>query len=221
MTLAVPLVEAQVIAAGKLHDELGQWKAADRALDYLRKTMPSNTKLTQVLLKAAALNQLYRTNVFNLHPMAQHVVQVFSQEYQSDDDCLRVEKIAYLEASGQHHQSFASKYCHFFADRERFPLFDGYARRMVREHLGKGNYRCKKTDPRYRDFYADLKTLRDHIPFSPTVREMDRYLWLRGQREAFEEKGDEAGIGAEVRDLFETARSDQRVGTLIGQMCGL
>jgi len=50
---------------------------------------------------------------------------------------------------------------------------------------------------------------------------MDRYLWLRGQWERFKKKGDEAGIGAEVRDLFENGRSDQRVQTLIGQICGV
>jgi len=220
MKLSVPLTETQVVAAGRIHNELEQWKAADRVLEELADTMRSNTRLTQVLLKAAALNQLYRTNVFNLHPMAQHIVQVFSQEYQSDDDCLLVESIAYLEASGKHHQSFASKYCHFFVDSERFPLFDGYVRKMVRKYLGRGNYRCKTTDETYRNFYADLKTLRDRISFSPKVRELDRYLWLRGQWETFDDKGDKAPIAVEVKDLFKSRDSDARVRTLIDEMCG-
>jgi len=221
MRLAFTLTEGQVRAACHLHDMLEGWKASERTLDWLASEFPSNTEQQIVLLKARILNLLYATNVFAIPAMAGHIVEVFSQGHASGDDCLLVETIAYLEASGRMHRSFASKYCHFFVDNDRFPLLDQYAPRVVRMHLGKGNYRCKRTDPTYRDFCADLNTLRAHISFSPGVREMDRYLWLRGQWERFKKKGDEAGIGAEVRDLFENGRSDQRVQTLIGQICGV
>ncbi len=220
MTLAVPLTETQVVAANRIHDRLEQWKATDRALECLRKTMPSNTDLDEVLSKAAVLNQLYGTNVYYLHAMAHQVVEIFSSEAVWDE-CGLVEQIAYLEASGKRHQSFASKYCHFFVDNERFPLLDKYVPSVVQMHLGEGNYRGKKSGPPYRDFYADLKTLRDYISFSPTVREMDHYLWLRGQWERFKDKGDEAGIGAEVRDLFNSRDSDERIRTLIDEMRGV
>jgi len=220
MRLSVPLVETQVAAAGKLHDELEQWKAADRVLEYLAKTMPENTDPDRVLLKAAALNQLYGTNVFYLHAMAQQIVEIFSSEATSDE-CSLVERIAYLEASGKRHQSFASKYCHFFVDSQRFPLFDQYVPAVVRMHLGRGNYRCKTTDRTYRNFYEDLQTLRRSISFDPTVRELDHYLWLRGQWETLSSKGGRARIGAEVRDLFKRRGSDLRVRTLIDQLCGL
>lgn len=220
MTLSVPLVETQVIAAGKLHDELEQWKAADRALDYLGKAMPSNTQLDQVLLKAAALNQLYATRVFALHAMASHIVEVFSSEAMRDE-CSLVERIAYLEASGKEHESFASKYCHFFVDNDRFPLFDQYAPVVVRMHLGRGNYRCKTSDRTYRNFYEDLQTLRRSISFDPTVRELDHYLWLRGQWETLSGKGERAPIGVEVKGLFRSADSDERVRTLIDEMRGV
>lgn len=220
MRLAVPLVETQVAAAGKLHDELEQWKAADRALEYLGKAMPSNTQHDQVLLKAAALNQLYATRVFALHAMASHIVEVFSSEAMREE-CSLVERIAYLEASGKEHESFASKYCHFFVDSGRFPLFDSYVPAILRMHLGRGNYRCKTTDQTYRNFYEDLQTLRRSISFDPTVRELDHYLWLRGQWKTLSEKGERAPIGAEVKGLFKRRYSDLRVRTLIDQLCGL
>lgn len=220
MALAVSLVETQVVAAGKLHDELEQWKAAERALDYLKEAMPSNIQDEQVLLKAAVLNQLYATRVFTLHAMASHIVEVFSSEAMRDE-CSLVERIAYLEASGREHESFASKYCHFFVDSERFPLFDSYVPAIVRMHLGKGNYRCKTTHKTYRNFYADLMALRGHISFRPNVREMDHYLWLRSQWQTFRKKGDDAPIGAEVEHLFRSADSDERVRTLIDEMCGV
>lgn len=219
--MAFALTEAQVRAAGHLQDMLEGWKASERTLDWLASEFPSNTEYQIVFLKARILNLLYSTNVRAIGAMAQHIVDVLSQGYASANDCLLVETIAYLAASRMKHKSFSSKYCHFFVDNERFPLLDKYVPSVVQIHLGEGNYRCKKTDPTYRDFYADLKTLRDYISFSPTVREMDHYLWLRGQWERFKDKGDKAGIGAEVRDLFENARSDQRVQSLIGQMCGV
>jgi len=219
MMLSVPLVETQVVAAGKLHDELKQWKAAERALDYLGKAMPSNTQLHQVLLKAAALNQLYTTRVYTLHAMASHIVEVFSSEAMRDE-CSLVERIAYLEASGKEHESFASKYCHFFVDRERFPLLDSYVPAIVRMHLGRGNYSCTTTAQTYRNFYTDLKTLRAHMSFSAKVREMDHYLWLRSQWETFRKKGDEARFSAEVKHLFRSADWDERLRRLIDEMCG-
>lgn len=221
MILAIPLTETQVWAAGQLHNMLAGWKASERTLDWLAREFPSNTEQQTVLLKARILNLLYFTNVFAIRAMAQHIVEVFSQGHETDDDCLLAEKVAYLEASGRKHRSFASKYCNFFVDNERFPLLDSYVPREEQMHLGKGNYRWKSTDPTYRDFYEDLKTLRDRISFRPTVREMDCYLWLRGQWREFKRKGDRARIGAEVKDLFNSRDSDERVRTLIDELCGM
>lgn len=221
MMLAIPLAETQVRAAGQLRSMLTGWKASEQTLDWLATEFPSNTEQQTVLLKARILNVLYFTNVFAIRAMSQHIVEVFSEEYETDDDCLLVETIAYLEASGRRHKSFASKYCHFFVDKDRFPLFDNYVPRVVQMHLGKGNYRWKTTDPTYRNYYEDLKTLRDQISFSPTVREMDRYLWLRGQWKEFKKKRDRVPLGAEVKDLLKRADSDDHVRTLIDQMCGV
>lgn len=219
--LAVPLTESQLMAAGRIHDELEDWVAAQRALDNLATTMPSNADLDQVLVKAAALNQLYRTNVYRLHDMALHMLETFSSETDWEDECVLVERIAYLLSSDKFHKSFASKYCHFFVDPDRFPLFDRYVPLTVRVHLGRGNYRCKVTAQTYRNFCADLTTLRANLSFSPTVRELDHYLWLRGQWETFRRKGEKTQIGAEVKNLFKTAEFDQHTGSLVNQMCGV
>jgi hypothetical protein len=217
MKLAIPLAESQVAAAGALHDMLGDWVAAERALDNLATTMPSNTQLHQVLIKAAALNQLYRTRVYGLHDMALNIVETFSTEPDRDDECALVERISDVPTLDKFHDSFASKYCHFFFDPNRFPLFDQYAAVTVRLHLGKGNYRCKRNAHFYRHLYADLTALRANISFSPSVRELYRYLWLRGQWEAFEDGKD---IGAEVAALFRRSTLDDDVRLPLEAMCG-
>ena len=221
MKLANPLAESQIAAAGALHDMLEDWMAAERALDNLATTMPSNTERDQVLVKAAALNQLYGTNVYRLHDMALNIVETFSSKADGQDDCALVERIADVPTSAKFYDSFASKYCHFFVDPERFPLFDHYVPVTVRLHLGRGNYRCKAAAHIYPNLYADLTALRANLSFSPTVRELDRYLWLRGQWETLRTKGQRAKIGAEVKNLFKTAEFDEDVASLVDQMCGV
>jgi len=210
MELAVPLSEQQVAAAYRLHSMLDEWKAADRVLLYLAQTLPGNTDVDQVLLKAAALNQLYQTRVFALHAMASHTAAVFSAQPSYEDECSLVERLAHLEATGQEHESFAAKYCHFFVDAQRFPLYDKHARYTVRMHLGAG----KQT---YRNFHRDLTELRANLAFDPSVRELDHYLWLRGQWQAY---GAGKRLGAEVRGLFERSARDSSIRMLVGAMCG-
>ena len=217
MKLAIPLAESQVVAAGRVHAMLQDWKSADRVLGYLAATLPRNTDYDQVLLKAAALNQLYGTNVRYLHAMGRHIAQVFSSQPPYQDECSLVEWVADLEASGKQHESFASKYCHFFVDNRRFPLYDRYARETVRLHLGRGNYRCKHTSQTYRNFHSDLSSLRAQLGFHPSIRELDHYLWLRAQWQAYD-----AGkrLGAEVSGLFERSGRDSSIRLLVDAMCG-
>jgi hypothetical protein len=217
MKLAIPLAESQVAAAGALHDMLDEWKAADRVLNYLAQALPHNTGGDQVLLKAAILDRLYGTRVFALHAMASHIASVFSAHPSHQDECSLVEQVARLEVSRKDHESFAAKYCHFFVDSAHFPLYDKYARESVRLHLGRGNYRCKHTSQSYRNFYRDLASLRAALDFHPTVRELDYYLWLRGQWEA---SGDGKLVGAEVAGLFERSTHDTEVRLLLEAMCG-
>ena len=216
MRLAVILREGQVVAAGMLHDMLDEWKAADRVLGYLAEAMPYNTDPDQVLLKAAALNHLYQTRVFALHAMATHIASVFSAQPSYEDECSLVERLAHLEASGREHESFAAKHCHFFVDTAHFPLYDKYARETVRLHLGRGNYHCKHTNQTYHNFYSDVASLRAELTFDPSVRELDHYLWLRGQSEAYNEG---KPVGAEVANLFEVACHDPSVHRLLSEMC--
>jgi hypothetical protein len=217
MRLAVTLREGQVVAAGRLHHMLDEWKAAERVLGYLAQTLPYNTDPDQALLKAAALNQLYQTRVFALHAMARHVASVFSAHPTFDDECSLVERLSRLEASGKEHESFAAKYCHFFVDSAHFPPYDQYARATLRMHLGRGNYCCTTTKQTYRNCYSDLANLRALLDFDPTVRDLDHYLWLRGQWQA---SGDGKRIGAEAASLFERSTQDNNLRCLLNAMCG-
>ena len=51
--------------------------------------------------------------------------------------------------------SFAAKFCHFFIDEERFPIYDEAARDAIRLHLGSGALTDDEVNP-YRRFARTL-----------------------------------------------------------------
>src|SRR5947209_9662363 len=123
MSLAAPLSMTQIEAANRLHGKLLQWQVTVRALHTLQENLPG-FDIEVTLLKVAAVNQLYGTNVYAVVRMARHVTGVM-QEARGMEDADLVEELASL--TGRKHRSFASKFAHFFIDMERFPIFDSYA----------------------------------------------------------------------------------------------
>jgi len=77
--------------------------------------------------------------------MAEHVQGVMAgTDLQTAGPGL-VERIAAMPAAGgggapKKHISFAAKLAHFNLDPDRFPIYDSYAREMLRYHLGRKNW---------------------------------------------------------------------------------
>jgi len=80
---------------------------------------------------------------------------------------------------------FASKYCHFHRPY-RFPIFDSFARK------GLSNLTEKKYKPNeYSQFKNDLDKIRESMDFDVSYAIMDTFLWLYGQWETYNLKGEE------------------------------
>ena len=168
--IRVSLAAAQLDAAGRLHSRLAFWKATDEALDDLSRRIPS-FNASACLIKASAINQLYSTNVYALPAMAEHIAEVIAGPSEED----LVERLALL--NGVRHVSFASKFAHFFIDSERYPIFDGYAHRMLRYHL----IGVPAADPPpYAEYAGAHRALIELCGLACSGRELDRYLWLGG-----------------------------------------
>ena len=75
--LRIPLNMVQIEAAGRLHGRLTSWAITDAALERLRTQFPDFDPVS-VLIKAAAVNQLYYTGVRRLPRLAQHVASVMA-----------------------------------------------------------------------------------------------------------------------------------------------
>ncbi len=174
-----------VIALRQKH--LREWREAEHALDELGQAFPG-WSLKECYLKATALNALYATNVFAINRMAVYIAKIMS----TDDIAITsldlsqgltlLKTIAALPASNggpapRNHRSFASKFCHFFVDGKLFPMYDSYARKALRFHLGK---RATKGIEQYDGFVASVQTLKDQAGLSCSWRELDYYLWLAG-----------------------------------------
>lgn len=118
MDLAVALPLDKIDAANRLHDRLEQWKLADQALRLLAERCADFEPAT-CLLKVAAVNELYGTNVYATTRMAKHVARLLVGANLATAGPELVERLAALPAAdGQkgkrRHLSFASKFAHFF-----------------------------------------------------------------------------------------------------------
>ena len=64
-------------------DQTADYPVGDRALKRLFRAYPVNDEIESVLLKVAALNALYRTQILDVYGMAEHVL---GQRIEGDAD---------------------------------------------------------------------------------------------------------------------------------------
>jgi hypothetical protein len=204
MSLTVPLSPEQIAAAGRLHAQFPEWFAIDRALLALGERFP-DFGLESALLKVAALNQLYGTNVYAVVRMARHVVSTIERSRQVADSVTLVEHLALLPTASPSERprrftSFASKFCHFYVDRDRYAIYDSYAIKTLAYHLGAKQAVHDEAHP-YRAFLQNLDHLRDRAGITCSLAELDRYLWLAGSYRALR-ANPAAQVNAELKRGF-------------------
>lgn len=130
-------------------------------------------------MRVSTVNTLYGTNLKATHLMARHIEEVLGASGLDQDPAALVDAIANLwGGEGPKHRSFASKFCHFFIDGNRFPIFDKAARDALRLHLGPEALRGCQTS--YPAFLGALAQLRAASSIDASPRDLDRYLWIAG-----------------------------------------
>ncbi len=177
----VPLQPGQVEAACRLHSRLKQWQLSESALLQLHERVPGFDAEAS-LLKTVAVNAIYGTQVYATVRMAGWVEEVMKESPRLTGPEL-VEKIAALpkrddEEKSRTFISFTAKFCHFFVDPERYPIYDEAARSALKLHLGSA-YDSNTKHP-YIAFCDNLFKLRELSRLNLSMRELDHYLWLTG-----------------------------------------
>ncbi|HEV8113173.1 MAG TPA: hypothetical protein VGR31_10385 [Planctomycetota bacterium] len=207
-TVFPPLSREQIEVAKAVYDRAVQWQRCDRALHLLREQVPG-FGAEATLLKVAAINTLYSTNVYAVVRVAEHVSDVMAGAASREAGPDLVERLANVPAGGaekhpRRRYSFASKFAHFFVEPEQFPIFDRYANEMVRELLGDGEVAIDSGRP-YEAFVRSIERVEAAMSVKISRTSLDHYLLIAGEYRAFKQ-GHGAEIGGELRQLFEEGR---------------
>jgi len=211
LPLKIPLTLEQVRSAGRVHDRLDQWRLADESLRALGRAFP-DFDATSCLLKVVAVNSLYGTNLYATLRMASHLRGVLADAGRPTEVVPLVELIADLpprndDEKRRHFASFASKFVHFFVD-EAAPIYDSYAEKTLKAHLGRRRGIWKGSDERpYEAFVRNLGVLRSEAGLEVDARKLDRYLWLVGQAREWQRRRTTGKKETTNRELAEMLRS--------------
>lgn len=166
--------------------ELENYRNQEEALDRLfQDYAPGNKDIRDILLKAAALNAFYSTNIFSLYPVAEHILALdIDQRLRAGDPSL-VEDLKTVEGNGtvRRFYSFATKYCSHHRPEE-FPIYDHYVTVTLRHFRDRDAFAPFQDGALedYRRFREVLRDFRDWYGLGEfSWKELDRYLWQVGK----------------------------------------
>lgn len=206
MALVVTLSESQIESARCMSAFMPRWQLAEGSLVRLAEAMPG-FDLHASLVKAVAVNSIFGTQVLATMRMAEWVHGLLGDGQTNEMGVGLVETMAALKPNkGDKRRvftSFAAKFCHFFVDADRYPIYDDAARQALRLHLGKAY--CDDTQHPYGSFCRNFENLRSHAGVNANPRDLDRYLWLTGMymRWQKERRNDsKSRVNEELRNHF-------------------
>lgn len=171
----------------KRWEKLPKYPAQEKALEKLFSSYPRNIDLSDVLLKATVLNVFYSTNIFDITPVAEHILTVRNVDLRLQkgdltlvDDLQKVE----IGEKARHPYSFATKYCSHHQP-ELFPIFDGYVEKMLCYFRNvDGLFQFRNHELRnYSKFCEILGRFREAYGLQKyNVKDVDKYLWQLGKK---------------------------------------
>ncbi len=159
----------------------------ERALDRLfTEYAPYNTDLSDILLKVAALNEFYSTNIFSLYPVARHILALHIDERLYAGDLTLINDIKQIELKGKARQlySFASKYCSHH-NPACYPIYDSYIHQILvyfrkRDRFAQFHSNDLKNYLRFQEILLSFRQFYGLDLFTP--KQLDQYLWQLGKQ---------------------------------------
>lgn len=118
----------------KKWDSLPDYTTREEAINELFQShYNSNKSLKNIIIKCSVLNDFYSTNIFNVYPVACHILELDIDDRLKNGDISLVSEIANNKISGKEKNfySFASKYCSHH-NQEEYPIYDYYVDQMLR-----------------------------------------------------------------------------------------
>ena len=178
--------EAEVKKYLNKWDSLENYVLQESALDKLFfNTYPNNKDINDILIKAAALNDFYSTNIFSIFPVAKHILNLNIDQRLKNKDTSLVNDIAKVEINGKakNFYSFATKYCshHYPLD---YPIYDSYVEKVLiilnkRDAFSKFKKEDLKDYTKFKRVVIDFRAFYKLEQF--TLKDIDRYIWQLGK----------------------------------------
>ena len=146
---------------------------------------PENTDMSDILLKVAALNDFYSTNIFSVYPVAKHILSLNIDDRLKTGDVALVSDIQKVTINGveKNFYSFATKYCSHHRPLD-FPIYDSYVEKVLCYFRDRDKFASFKT-PELKDYAKFKGTLIDFGSFYGldryNLKEIDKYMWLLGK----------------------------------------
>ncbi len=187
-------------SAREVENCLNEWRSLENyvaqevALDRLfKKDAVDNQDMSNILLKAAALNTFYSTNIYSIYAVALRIKGIENLDQRlADGDVSLVDDIKKVTIKDKEHVflSFASKYCSHH-NQDAFPIYDYYVEVMLKyfrncEDVNGASF-CKFTNDgikgSYKEFCNVVTAFRSAYGLEKfSLKEIDRYLWITGKK---------------------------------------
>lgn len=167
-------------------DQLESYHLQEDALDKLFFDLcPGNKDISDILLKIAALNDFYSTNIYSVYSVAKHIWSLNIDARLKAGDVTLVSDIQRVTINGvkKNFYSFATKYCSHHNPFD-YPIYDSYVDKVLCFY-------------RNRDSFAEFYTedLKDYVRFKGALidfrsfygleqynlKEIDKYIWQLGK----------------------------------------
>lgn len=167
-------------------DELETYRLQEDALDKLFFVLcPKNIEMPDILLKVAALNDFYSTNIFSVYPVAKHILSLDIDARLKEGDVMLVSDIQKVTIKNveRNFYSFATKYCSHHNPLD-YPIYDSYVEKVLCYFRNRDKFTAFKTEDlkNYVNFKETLIDFRTFYGLNQyNLKEIDKYMWQLGK----------------------------------------
>lgn len=167
-------------------DKTENYRLQEDALDKLFFALcPENTDMSDILLKVAALNNFYSTNIFSVYSVAKHILSLNIDDRLKAGDVTLVSDIQKVTINGveKNFYSFATKYCSHHKPLD-YPIYDSYVEKVLCYFRDSDKFTLFKTSE-LKDYEQLKEILIDFRAFygldQYNLKEIDKYMWQFGK----------------------------------------
>ena len=165
---------------------LPSYSNQEKALDKLFMGIcKRNDNIEDILIKCSSLNDFYRTNIFDIHTVAQHILSLKIDERLEDGDLSLVDEISHVEVNGKLHTfySFATKYCSHH-NPERYAIYDSYVEKVLVSMNSRDHFMDFKQEELkdYETYMSVVDAFKKRYGLTQyNIKQLDQYLWQLGK----------------------------------------